>query len=88
MNHDPFLNNLPTLDVHGYTPDLVIWRVSDFINDNLIMGNYKIVIVHGIGMGILKEEIRKHFNKDKRISKMYGDPFNLGITILELTKKI
>ncbi len=83
---NPFLVNLPTLDVHGYTRDTVIWKVSDFINDNLIMGNDKIVIVHGIGLGILKKEINIYFKKDKRIKKLYGDPFNLGITILELNR--
>lgn len=83
---NPFLVNLPTLDVHGYTSDTVIWKVSDFINDNLIMGKDKIVIVHGIGLGILKKEINTYFKKDKRIKKLYGDPFNLGITILELNR--
>lgn len=86
MRKDPFLAVLPTLDVHGFTSDTVIWRVSDFVNDNLIMGKYKLVIVHGIGQGILKREINNHFRKDKRIKKIYGDPFNLGITILELYK--
>ncbi|NLL01560.1 MAG: hypothetical protein GX265_00865 [Mollicutes bacterium] len=83
---DPFLVNLPTLDVHGYTSDTVTWVISDFINDNLIMGKDKIVIVHGIGQGILKKVINNYFKKDKRIKKIYGDPFNLGITILELNK--
>ena len=84
MRRNPFLAILPTLDVHGYTCDTVIWRVSDFINDNLIMGKNKIVIVHGIGQGILKKEINTYFRKDKRVKKIYGDPFNLGITIIEL----
>ena len=61
---DPFLVNLPTLDVHGYTSDTVTWVISDFINDNLIMGKDKIVIVHGIGQGILKKVINNYFKKD------------------------
>ena len=81
---NPFLNIFPKLDVHGFTSDSVIFPVSDFINDNLIMGKDKIVIVHGIGLGILKKEINTYFKKDKRIKKLYGDPFNLGITIIKL----
>ncbi|MDD2238555.1 MAG: Smr/MutS family protein [Bacilli bacterium] len=81
---NPFLNILPTIDVHGYTSDLVIYPVSDFINDNIKLKKDKIVIVHGIGKGILKNTIRNNFRKDKRIKKLYGDPFNLGITIIEL----
>lgn len=85
MIKDPFLAYLPVLDVHGYTKDLVIWRVSDFINDNLKMGKYKIVIIHGIGTGVLKNEIHFYFKRDKRVKKIYIYPFNLGVTILELT---
>ena len=51
---DLFIRNLPTLDIHGFTSDMVYYAVSDFINDNIKMGNKKIVIVHGIGQGILK----------------------------------
>ena len=81
---DPFLAILPKIDVHGETSDTVIYLVSDFINDNLIMGNKKLVIIHGIGEGILKKEINSYFKKDKRVCKIYGDIFNQGITIIEL----
>ncbi|MDD4188388.1 MAG: Smr/MutS family protein [Bacilli bacterium] len=81
---DPFLASLPNLDVHGEASDTVIYLVSDFINDNLTMGNKKLVIIHGIGEGILKKVINNYFKKDKHVSKIYGDIFNLGITIIEL----
>lgn len=83
---NPFLDILPTIDVHGYTSDLVIYPVSDFINDNIKLRKYKIVIIHGIGEGILKNTIRMHYTRDKRVSRLYGDPFNLGITIIELNR--
>ncbi|MDD4706238.1 MAG: Smr/MutS family protein [Bacilli bacterium] len=83
---NPFLNILPQIDVHGYTADLVVYPISDFINDNIKLKNYKIVIVHGIGKSILKNTIRNHFSRDKRIKKLYGDSFNLGVTIIELNK--
>lgn len=83
---NPFLDILPTIDVHGYTSDLVIYPINEFINDNIKLGQYKIVIVHGIGEGILKSTIRTYFLRDKRVNKLYGDPFNLGITVIELNK--
>lgn len=81
---NPFLDYLPHIDIHGYSKEEAVFKVNEFINDNIKMGKLKIVIIHGIGQGILKKEINLVFSKDKRISKMYGDVFNLGITILEL----
>ena len=84
--NDPFINILPDIDVHGQTLDEAIFYVDDFINDNIKMGNEKIVIIHGIGTGVLKKGINTHFKRDKRVSKIYGYTSNLGITIIELNK--
>lgn len=81
---DPFIKLLPTVDVHGYTADETDYKVSEYINDNIKMGNKKIVVIHGIGAGILKTTVRTNFKNDKRVKKLYGDAFNLGITIIEL----
>ena len=80
----PFLNILPSLDVHGHTRETVIYPVSDFINDNIKLRNHKIVIIHGIGEGILSKEIKRVFSKDKRVKKLYISSENAGCTILEL----
>ena len=80
----PFLNVLPSLDVHGFTKDTIIYPVSDFINDNIKLKNRKIVIIHGIGEGILSKEIKNHFKKDKRVKDLYISSENIGCTIIEL----
>lgn len=80
----PFLNILPSLDVHGYTSDTVIYPVSDFINDNIKLRNKKIIIIHGIGQKILSNTIKNKFINDKRVKKLYVSPENIGCTILEL----
>lgn len=80
----PFLNILPSLDVHGYTSDTVIYPVSDFINDNIKLRNKKIIIIHGIGRKILSNTIKNKFINDKRVKKLYVSPENIGCTILEL----
>ena len=82
--NDPFINILPSIDVHGQTSDEACFYVDEFINDSIKMGNKKIVIIHGIGTGVLKKTINAQFKRDKRISKMYGWGSNLGITIFEL----
>ena len=39
---DVFINNLPTLDLHGETRDSSRVLVKEFINDNYILKNNKI----------------------------------------------
>ena len=80
----PFLNILPSIDVHGFTRESVYVPVSDFINDNIKLRNKKIVIIHGIGYGILRDEINRRFKMDKRVKKLYLSIDNAGCTIIEL----
>lgn len=80
---DPFLINLPTIDLHGYDKVSSIIKVDEFINDSLKLKKYKIVIIHGKGKGVLKEEIHKYLKKDKRVLRYYLD-INIGTTIVEL----
>lgn len=80
----PFLNILPSIDVHGFTRETVYVPVSDFINDNIKLRNKKIVIIHGIGYGILRDEINRRFKRDKRVKKLYLSIDNAVCTIIEL----
>lgn len=84
MSYNPFLNILPTIDLHGYNRDMVEYVVTDFINDNIKLGNKKIVIVHGKGEGIVKDELHFILKNDKRVKRYYLDMFNIGETIIEL----
>ena len=82
--YNPFLSILPSIDVHGYNRDMIKCTLDDFINDNIKLKNKKIIIIHGKGNGILKEEIHFLLKKDKRVKKYYLDGFNIGETIIEL----
>lgn len=84
MNYDPFLNILPIIDLHGINRDMVKYIVDDFINDNIKLHNKKIIVIHGKGQGILKDELHLLLKKDKRVKKYYLDSFNIGETIIEL----
>ena len=63
----PFLNILPSLDLHGYTREMIYVPVDEFINDNLKLNHKKILIVHGKGEGVLKKELHLRFKNDKRL---------------------
>ena len=83
-NYNPFLNLLPTIDVHGYNRDMIRCVLNEFIRDNMKLKNKKIIIIHGKGNGILKEEIHNLLKNDKRVCRYYLDGFNIGETIIEL----
>ena len=82
---DPFLVNLPTIDLHGEYVDSALVLIDDFIKDNIKLKNYRIVIIHGKGSSILKNAIHEYLRKDKRIDSYYLD-INTGQTIVELKK--
>ena len=83
-NYNPFLNILPCIDVHGYTRDMIRYKLNEFISDNIKLKNNKIIIIHGKGKSILKTEIHSLLAHDKRVKKYYLDTFNIGQTIIEL----
>lgn len=82
---DPFLVNLPHLDLHGEYVDSAIFLVDDFIKDNIKLRNYKIIIIHGKGSNILKNSIHEYLKKDRRVDNYYLD-INIGQTVVELKK--
>ncbi len=81
---DPFLNILPSVDLHGLDRITAIIKTREFITDNIKLKNYKIVVIHGKGTGILKEEVHKFLKKDKRVETFKQDNFNDGLTIVTL----
>lgn len=81
---NPFLYNVPTIDLHGDDRNTARIKIVDFINDNIKLKNEKIIIIHGIGTGILKNETHKTLSKDKRVIKYQTLNFNLGSTIVWL----
>lgn len=83
---DIFIDSLPTLDLHGEIRDSARVLIKEFIQDNITLKNEKIVIVHGIGTGVLKEETHKILNHDKRIKEFHLNHYNPGCTIAYLKK--
>lgn len=76
--------NLPTLDLHGETRFSSIVMLTEFINNNKKLNNKLILVIHGIGKGILKEEIHKQLKINKNVKAYKQDIFNKGVTVIEL----
>ena len=88
LNDIIFIDNLPTLDLHGFDRQTAKVAIDDFINDNIKMKNSFIVIVHVIGSGILKETTQKTLAINKKVIEYKIYLFNVGCTIakIDLTK--
>jgi len=84
---DIFINSLPTLDLHGEIRDSARVLVKDFINDNYVLKNRKVIIIHGVGTGALKDETYKVLKKDKRVEEFHLNHYNAGCTIVYINKK-
>lgn len=80
-------NNLPKLDLHGEYRESARIMINEFIDDNYKIGNEKVIIVHGIGKGIIKNEVKNCLKHNKKVAKYYIDFFNVGATIVEINKK-
>lgn len=84
MMEDIFIKNLPTLDLHGYDMQSAALATNTFIEDNIILKNKKIVIIHGIGKGLVRKSVHETLSRNKHILKYHTDNLNNGITIAHL----
>ena len=81
---DPFLYNLPHLDLHGYDRTGAVAMTKMFIDENIKTKENRIVIVHGKGSGILKQSVHEYLHTDKRILEYKTNNYNDGETIVTL----
>lgn len=79
-----FIDNFPSIDLHGLDRDTARIKVLEFINDNVKMKNDIICIVHGIGSGVVKNEVHTTLKKNKNVFdyKLFFN--NVGCTIVKL----
>lgn len=84
LNDVIFLNNLPTLDLHGYDRDTAVVAISDFIRDNIKLKNKFIVIVHGIGSGIIRKTTHDYLKTNRNVLEFKIHYFNEGSTVVAL----
>ena len=81
---DPFTDFLPSIDLHGLDRVLARIKTEEFINDSVKLRNKKIVIIHGIGEGIVKDEVFKTLKRNKHVESFKLNGLNIGCTIVNL----
>lgn len=81
---NPFTYHLPHLDLHGEFSSTCKVLIETFIQDNVLLKNKEIVIVHGKGYGVLKKTTHLLLKSNKHVIHFYLDPFNEGQTIVKL----
>lgn len=82
--HNIFLDRFPKIDLHGHTRDTARVLVNDFIDESIAMGHKEIIIIHGIGTGALKTEVKETLSRNKKVSSYYVEPSNIGCTVVKL----
>ena len=84
---DVFIKNLPTLDLHGEIKDSARVLIKEFIEDNYLLRNKKIVIVHGVGKGLIKEETYNILKRNKKVGSYHINRYNSGCTVVILKER-
>lgn len=84
--HNIFLDRLPKIDLHGFDTESARVMTNDFVNEGIILGYEKIVIIHGIGTGAVKNAVHETLQKNKQVESYKLDNFNNGCTIITLKK--
>ena len=81
---DPFLEILPSIDVHGETTETVRFVINDFINDNYKLKNPEVLIIHGKGSGRLRKAVHEELKRNKYILSFFIYNMNEGCTIAKI----
>lgn len=81
---DPFIDFLPSIDLHGYDRVSARIKTDEFISDSIKLKRKKVVIIHGKGTGVVKEEVYKFLKNNKNILSYNLYWNNPGATIVEL----
>ncbi len=84
LNEVIFTNNLPNIDLHGLDRNTARVKVLEFISDNKILKNDIICIIHGIGSGIIKDEVHNTLKKNKNVIDYKLFYNNVGTTIVKI----
>ena len=79
-----YIENLPSIDLHGLDRDTARVKILEFIKDNKVLKNEIICIVHGVGSGIVKNEIHRVLKKNKDVLDYKLFYNNVGCTIVKI----
>lgn len=81
---NPFYALYSVIDLHGMDRDTALFKTKEFIDDNIKMKKYDLIIIHGKGTGILRRSVHEYLKHDKRVIEYKIDNFNDGETIVKI----
>ena len=85
MFNDLFsIDNLEKLDLHGETRDFARIKILEFLKDSHLLKKKYVLIVHGKGNFILKEETHKTLKTNKYVEDYKIYYYNEGCTVVKL----
>ena len=84
LNDLIFIDNLPSIDLHGENSDTARVMINDFINDNYKQKKHLFCIVHGVGSGILRRTTNETLRKNKKVIDFKTYYYNQGCTVVEI----
>jgi len=87
LNDVIFIDDLPSIDLHGYDMMYANLKINEFIKDNIVMKNEIVVIIHGRGTGKIKEQTHKSLKNNRNVIDYKLFYNNVGITIAKLKIK-
>jgi dsDNA-specific endonuclease/ATPase MutS2 len=73
-----------TIDLHGCTAQAAVDLLDSFVNDALLEGASRLVVIHGRSGGRLKAAVHGRLAQLSPVRAFRLDPANPGVTIVEL----
>lgn len=88
-DEDPFaepvvLEITDVIDLHSIPPKQVSEIVEEYLLQAKARGFTLVRIIHGKGIGVQREAVRKILSRTEFVTSFYDAPGNLGATIAEL----
>ena len=87
LNDVIFIDNLPSIDLHGYDRETARVAINDFINDNYKQKINIFCIIHGVGSGTLRITTNETLKKNKKVINCKTFYYNQGCTVVEIETK-
>ncbi len=72
----------PKLDLHGEITSMVPVLVDGFINENYLLKNNLVRIIHGKSTNVLTKEVHRVLKKNRLVLEYKLNAWNLGETIV------
>ncbi|MDD4150739.1 MAG: Smr/MutS family protein, partial [Bacteroidales bacterium] len=85
--NEKVLNFKPYIDVRGERVDEAIAKITDLVDEAIMLGFKELKILHGKGNGILRKNIRDFLRTISQIQNCYDEDIRFGgdgITIVKL----